>query len=104
MSLLSIRLDSGYVSDNAYGQDSATPKFPHTRAQLSAIARQYKPLDSYDSEAEGDEFGRVSSSFVNRVVAMLVDEQDDELKALLKETYGIDEDTVCGFRVLAPIP
>ena len=85
--------------------DSSTDsmsKFPHTRAQLSAIARQYKPLEMYDvnsSDEAGDEFNRVSSSLVNRVVALLVDEQEEDLKTLLKRTYGLDEAAVsepCG--------
>jgi hypothetical protein len=70
-------------------------KFPHLRAQLSAIARQNKPLDSYDSDADGDDFSRVSSSFVSKVVSLLEGEHEDELKILLKGTYGMDDDTVC---------
>ncbi|ESK97727.1 zinc finger ccch type domain containing protein [Moniliophthora roreri MCA 2997] len=71
------------------------PKFPHTRAQLAAFARQHKPSDSYDSDAEAlDDLGRVSSSFVNKVVSLLGDEREDELKALLKETYGFDDQSV----------
>jgi hypothetical protein len=69
-------------------------KFPHTRAQLSAIARQNKPLDCYDSDADGDEYSRVSSSFVMKVVALLDEEHEDELKTLLKGTYGMDDETV----------
>lgn len=41
-------------------------KFPHTRAQLSAIARQHKPTDNYDSDAENDDYNRVSSSQIGR--------------------------------------
>ncbi|KAJ7695120.1 hypothetical protein B0H17DRAFT_930914 [Mycena rosella] len=68
--------------------------FPHTRAQLSAIARQYKPLpgDGYDGEPEDDT--RVSTEFVEQIVALLVDEREDELKALLKAAYGMDEEMV----------
>lgn len=84
--------DPGSLSDS--GLDPV-PRFPHTRAQLSAIARQNKPLDNYDSDAEGEEYNRVSSSLVSRVVALLVDEHEDELKVLLKSTYGMDEETVC---------
>lgn len=91
--------DSGNVSDSGSisGLDAPTgapPRFPHTRAQLSAIARQHKPLETYDSDADGDEFGRVSSSFVNKVVGLLDEEHEDELKALLKETYAMDDETV----------
>jgi hypothetical protein len=70
-------------------------KFPHTRAQLSAIARQYKPQDSYDSDAEADEYNRVPQSIVNEVVSLLVDEREDELKTLLKTNYVMDDESVC---------
>jgi hypothetical protein len=70
-------------------------KFPHTRAQLSAIARQYKPLDVYDSDAEADEYNRVPQSIVNEVVSLLVDEREDELKTLLKTNYVMDDESVC---------
>lgn len=84
------------VSPNDYGsdsgQDSAIPRFPHTRAQLSAIARLYKPANNYDSDAEGDEFSRVSSDVVGKVVSLLDEEDEDELKSLLKDTYGVDEE------------
>jgi hypothetical protein len=95
---LTTTYDSGNLSDtgslSGYDSASSMPKFPHTRAQLSAIARQHKPLDNYDSDADGEDFSRVSSSLVNKVVALLVDEQEDELKALLKEVYGMDGETV----------
>ncbi|KAJ7576818.1 hypothetical protein C8J56DRAFT_836724 [Mycena floridula] len=96
MSLLSLSSE-GSLSDMASSPNQLSPpvpRFPHTRAQLSAFTRQYKPLESYDSDFEGDEFGRVSTSFVNRIVAMLGEEQEDELKALLKETYSIDDEAV----------
>ncbi|KAL1676681.1 hypothetical protein EV122DRAFT_215920 [Schizophyllum commune] len=70
------------------------PKFPHTRAQLAAIARQQRTNET-DSDAEGDDFsGRgVPSHLVNKVVNLLVDEREDDLKALLKQTYGTDDET-----------
>ncbi|KAJ7132079.1 hypothetical protein C8R44DRAFT_612099 [Mycena epipterygia] len=69
--------------------------FPHTRAQLSAIARQYKPLpsDVYDGDAD-DDFSRVSSELVEQVVSLLVNEREDELKAVLKAAYGMDDEMV----------
>lgn len=70
-------------------------KFPHTRAQLSAFARQYKPAEAYESDAEQDEYGRVPQSLVNEVVSLLVEEREDELKVLLKRTYLMDEESVC---------
>ena len=66
-------------------------KFPHTRAQLSAIARQFKPDDT---EAEPDDYNRVPQSFLNQIVSLLVDEQEDELKVILKSTFTMDDDSV----------
>ncbi|KAK7031351.1 hypothetical protein R3P38DRAFT_2923027 [Favolaschia claudopus] len=58
--------------------------FPHTRAQLVAIARQWKPLptDTYDDPDDLNE------------QRLLRDEQEDELKSLLKTAYDLDEETV----------
>ncbi|KAJ7224486.1 hypothetical protein GGX14DRAFT_425905 [Mycena pura] len=69
--------------------------FPHTRAQLVAIARQFKPLpiDAYDPEPD-DDFQRVPSELVDQVVSLLREEQEDELKTVLKNTYGMDDDMV----------
>ncbi|KAJ6624990.1 hypothetical protein B0H10DRAFT_2005176 [Mycena sp. CBHHK59/15] len=61
---------------------SARP-FPHT----------LQALDSYDSDADADD-SRVSTAFVNQVVSLLVEEQEDELKAVLKEAYALEHDTV----------
>ncbi|OCH93712.1 hypothetical protein OBBRIDRAFT_832477 [Obba rivulosa] len=86
----SAALDGGYAS----GQDSSVSfKFPHTRSQLVAIARHYKPNDVYDSDIDSDESGRITSSFVSQVANLLDSEREDELKALLKENFGeIDDD------------
>ncbi|KAJ3754135.1 hypothetical protein EV360DRAFT_52192 [Lentinula raphanica] len=82
-------------TDASFIPQTSGHKFPHTRAQLAAFSRQYKASDSYDSDAEGgDELARVPSTLVNRVVSLLVDEHEDELKDLLKETYGVDDQTV----------
>ena len=91
--------DSGSISDSGStsGHDVSPsfPRFPHTRAQLSALARQYKPADSYDSDAEGDDLNRVSPTLVARVVSLLDHEHEDELKRLLKDTYsGLDDEAV----------
>ncbi|KAJ7460584.1 hypothetical protein FB451DRAFT_1269589 [Mycena latifolia] len=72
--------------------------FPHTRAQLSAIARQYKPLPGDGHDGEADDDSRVSSEFVEQIVSLLVDEREDELKAVLKATYGMDDEMVGGLR------
>lgn len=91
--------DSGSISDSGStsGHDVSPsfPRFPHTRAQLSALARQYKPADSYDSDAEGDDLNRVSPTLVSRVVSLLDHEHEDELKRLLKDTYsGLDDEAL----------
>ncbi|KAJ7090581.1 hypothetical protein C8R43DRAFT_1115141 [Mycena crocata] len=68
--------------------------FPHTRAQLAAIARQYKqlPSDAYDQDQD-DDLTRVPQHLVDHVVALLAEEQEDDLKALLTSTYGLDDET-----------
>ncbi|KAJ7453957.1 hypothetical protein B0H11DRAFT_2069868 [Mycena galericulata] len=70
-------------------------RHPHTRAQLVAIARQYKPLpgDAYDADPDDDQT-RVPQELVDEVVALLADEQEDKLKDLLQETYAMDEEAV----------
>lgn len=69
------------------------PRFPHTRAQLAAIARLYKP-DAFTGDAEGDQ-NSISSSLVARVVGLLDSEREDELKMLLKDMFGpISDDEV----------
>ncbi|KAJ7355541.1 hypothetical protein DFH08DRAFT_912504 [Mycena albidolilacea] len=67
--------------------------FKHTRAQLVAIARQYKPLptDGYDPDPDDV---RVPQKLVEQVVRLLGDEQEDELKELLKSTYDLDDETI----------
>ena len=81
------------VSEKDRDKDS---KFPHTRAQLSAIARQH----SYDGSDDGDELQKVPGSLVTTVVGLLVDEKEDELKTVLKETFpGMNEETVGGSSV-----
>lgn len=94
---LSIPLISSYdslSSDPSYDSSPSIPKFPHTRAQLSLIARQNKPLDSVDGDVDSDDFSRVSPTLVSKVVGLLIEEQEDELKAFLKKTYGMDDDTL----------
>ena len=75
---------------------SAPPRFPHTRAQLTSIARQYRPLDNYDDEADDGGSNNITSAFVARVASLLDEEREDELKILLKDTFGpsIDDDEV----------
>ncbi|PIL25055.1 hypothetical protein GSI_12944 [Ganoderma sinense ZZ0214-1] len=69
---------------------SPTPRFPHTHAQLAAIARLYKP-DAFLGDPDGDQ--NISPSLVARAVALLDAEREDELKGLLKDMFGpISED------------
>ena len=82
-SSLSSISDSGSVHNDH--EQSGAPRFPHTRAQLAAIARTYKP-DAY-GDAENDVSG-ISSSFVTRVVGLLDSEREDDLKSLIKQTFG----------------
>jgi hypothetical protein len=89
--------DSGDVSDtgSAASELSApATKFPHTRAQLAAIARQHRPVDGYENDAEAEDHGRVDSSYVTKVVSLLDEEHEDELKSLLKGTYSVDDEMV----------
>ena len=44
-----VSYDNGSLTDS---DPSSSHKFPHTRAQLSAIARQYKPLESFDTNTD----------------------------------------------------
>ncbi|EAU90148.1 hypothetical protein CC1G_05686 [Coprinopsis cinerea okayama7 len=76
-----------YTSSTDSSGSASAAKFPHTRAQLAAIARQYKPADTYDGNIEVEEANRVPSSLVTKVVSFLVDEKEDELKAALKEAF-----------------
>ncbi|KAF4610657.1 hypothetical protein D9613_006786 [Agrocybe pediades] len=67
-------------------------KFPHTRAQLAALARQYKPpLDNESGNAGSDQ---VEQRLVNQVVSLLSEEREDEMKRLLQDVYGLEDDTV----------
>ncbi|SRR6266571_2363391 len=90
--------EPGNISDSASVHDSlpiSTPtRFPHTRAQLSAISRLYKPADSCDNDTEPDD-SPVGSALVAKVASLLDHEYEDELKALLKASFsGIDDDMV----------
>lgn len=60
-------------------------RFPHIRAQLAAIARQHK--ESNEIELDDETGARIPSEFVHKVVESLENEHEDQLKALLTETY-----------------
>ena len=88
---LSLPTPSTYVSHPTEAVSKLSN--PHIRAQLGTIHRQYKPLENFESETD-DDSSRVSPLFVQKVVDYLDEEREDELKALLKDTYGMDEDAV----------
>jgi hypothetical protein len=93
LSALRASSDIGGHPPDSYPDQTA--QFPHTRALLAHIYRQHKPPDSYDSDAEGDDLTKVPSVFVTRVVSLLDQEHEDDLKALLRDHYtGIDDDVV----------
>ncbi|EKM50388.1 uncharacterized protein PHACADRAFT_152320 [Phanerochaete carnosa HHB-10118-sp] len=68
-------------------QELSGARFPHTRAQLTAIARQHRPLDNYDDDSDNDP-NRVSTALVNKVASLLDAEREEDLKNLLTETFG----------------
>jgi hypothetical protein len=70
-------------------------RFPHTRAQLLVIIRQQKGgSDFFDGDGDGDESSRISTSLVTKVAGLLANEQEDEVKTLLKTAYGVEDDMV----------
>ncbi|TFK26168.1 hypothetical protein FA15DRAFT_667661 [Coprinopsis marcescibilis] len=75
---------------------ASAAKFPHTRAQLAAIARQHKPtVDNYEGDIDGDDVGRVPATLLTTVVNLLVDEKEDELKEALREAFaGMNDESI----------
>lgn len=91
-------IERSSISDSPSPHESlsspASTHFPHTSAQLSAIARLYKPADSGENDADPDD-SRVSASLVAKVASLLDHEHEDELKALLRASFSrIDDDMV----------
>jgi len=43
---------------------------------------------------EAEDLGRLDASYVTKVVGLLDEEHEDELKSLLKNTYNVDDETV----------
>ena len=90
----------------------SSQKFPHMRAQLASMAREYKlktldpTLTQSSSESDADaedsrqeswnDSERVSSTLVRQVAALLDEEDEDGLKQLLKSQFEIDDDAVSG--------
>ena len=76
--------------------DTSAGTHPHLRAQLGSIHRQFKTLENHELDTNVDDaVNRISLSFVQQVVRLLENEHEDELKALLQETYAMDDETVC---------
>ncbi|KZP01884.1 hypothetical protein CALVIDRAFT_570986 [Calocera viscosa TUFC12733] len=92
----------------AISMPPSNPKYPHTRALLASLARQYRPSASFDDlgtspvglgptsdgESEGEARDPISSlggnDFVRRVVGYVRDEDEQELRKTLRESFGGD--------------
>ncbi|KIJ55451.1 hypothetical protein M422DRAFT_152285 [Sphaerobolus stellatus SS14] len=80
--------------------DSLNPhtanKYPHTRAILAQISNSIKHLDpdSLDVDVDGDDVQRISPAIVSRVVALLQEENEEELKDYLREAFSIPDTVV----------
>ena len=80
-------------------------KFPHTRALLTALAREYgtttrtsaKPASEH-SDSEPDSGGEVdtfnSDNLVAQVIQLLDEDEEEKVKNLLKENFDITDETV----------
>lgn len=66
-------------------------KYPHTRSTLVGIVREYHP------EADAAEHADEADSILASVVQCLKDENEDELKSLLKLSLEIAGDSVSRF-------
>jgi hypothetical protein len=88
-------------------------KYPHTSALLNSFSKDARrisgsPSDTSasDGSANGDETNKENEQtsntedsakekyIVQKVVALIQDEDEDELKDVLKDTYGISDDQV----------
>lgn len=63
-------------------------KYPHTRSALLGIIREYRP--NADASENGDE----ADGLLQQVVGLLRDENEDELKSLMKGNLDIGDDAV----------
>jgi hypothetical protein len=61
-------------------------KYPHTKSCLLGIVRENR----LDGDLENDEF----DSLLQQVISTLKEENEDELKSLLKSSFELSEDTV----------
>lgn len=73
-------------------------KYPHTRAILNIIASFAKSSDrdslGVDQEVEDS---RITPALISRVVTLLQEEKEDDLKVYLKEAFQIPDLVVCLF-------
>lgn len=82
-------------------------KFPHTRACLSALAREYgsstkggmvnPPSDTSDSETDNDNREvdpARTDDLVAQVIQLLDDDNEDGVKDLLKRSFDISDENV----------
>ena len=77
--------DSSTTTASTTDYSQPPQRFPHIRAQLAAITRQHKEAGGIELD---DETGaRIPSEFVHKVVELLDNEHEDQLKTLLIETY-----------------
>ena len=97
--------DSANATDNVQSVSTslaAVPKFSHTLAHLSTIAREFKAIDNsgfeIDQDHEADdaaEPAKMGTTLVKQVVALLDDENEEGLKDVLKDAFpGLDDDSV----------
>ncbi len=92
----------------AAASGNSSTKFPHTRALLSALARDYgtttrtsvKPASEH-SDSEPDSGGEVdtfnSDNLVAQVIQLLDEDEEEKVKNLLKENFEITDETVRAF-------
>ncbi|KAF8324311.1 uncharacterized protein EI90DRAFT_2934880 [Cantharellus anzutake] len=90
---------------------NSNTKFPHTRALLSALAREYgtavrapvRPA-SENSDSEADSGGEVdvfnSDHLVAQVIQLLDQDEEEKVEDLLKESFRISDETVLEQNVL----
>lgn len=79
------------------GGMSANPlshKYPHTRSALVGIIREYRP------DGDAGEYGDEADGLLQQVVGLLRDENEDELKSLMKNNLDIGDDAVSGLACL----
>jgi len=95
------------MSMDSVQSSSGLTKFPHTRACLSALAREYgssikgetvkPPSDTSDSETDNDNREADparTDDLVAQVIQLLDDDNEDGVKSLLKRSFDISDENV----------